>query len=133
MDSNGRFFLLERPDPQEIQDRLWMLYLGADKAKDEMREHLKHQVDALVRREADMLEWQSALDIRKREIDCGEDVVTNLMRELCLKDVMLMDKDAELVRIRRELVDSVRQARDDVLREIEVGLLCVVLFPTGFV
>ena len=133
MDSNGRFFLLERPDPQEIQDRLWMLYLGADKAKDEMREQLKHQVDALVRREADMLEWQSALDIREREIDCGEDVVTNLMHELLLKDVMLVHKDAELVRIRRELVDSVRQARDDVRREIEVGLLSVVLFPTVFV
>ena len=55
------------------------------------------------------------------------------MRELRLKDVVLMDKDAELVRIRRELVDSVRQAREDVHREIEVGLLCVVLFPTVFV
>ena len=30
-------------------------------------------------------------------------------------------------------MDSVRQARDDVRREIEVGLLCVVLFPTVFV
>ena len=110
-----------------------MLYLGADKAKDEMREQLKHQVDAIVRREADMLEWQSALDIREREIDCGEDVLSNLMHELGLKDVMLVDKDAELGQIRRELVDSVRQAREDVHREIEVGLLCVVLFPTVFV
>ena len=117
MDSNGRFFLIEQPDPQEIQDRLWMLYLGADKAKDEMREQLKHQVDAIVRREADMLEWQSALDIREREIDCGEDVLSNLMHELGLKDVMLVDKDAELGQIRRELVDSVRQAREDVHRE----------------
>ena len=120
MDSNGRFYLLERPDPQEVQDKLWMLYLAAEKAKDDMREQLKHKVEALVRREACVLEWQNALDVREREIDSGENGLSNLMREIRLKDIMIVDKDIEIRRIKGELVDSVRQAREDVCREIEV-------------
>ena len=55
------------------------------------------------------------------------------MRELRVKDTLLVDKDIEIRRDRKELKYSVRQAREDVCREIEVGLWCVVLFPTVFV
>ena len=133
MDSHGRFYLLECPSPQDVQDKLWMLLLSAEKFRDEMRDQLRHKVEMLVRREAGLLEWQNALDTRERKIDSGEEGLSNLMRELRVKDTLLVDKDIEIRRIRKELEDSVRQAREDVCREIEVGVWCVVLFPTVFV
>ena len=133
VDSSGRFYLLERPNPQDVQDKLWMLLLSAEKSRDEMRDQLRHKVEMLVRREAGLLEWQNALDTRERKIDSGEEGLTNLMHELHVKDLVIVDKDIEIRRIRKELEDSVRQAREDVRREIEVGVWCVVLFPTVFV
>ena len=121
VDSHGRFYLLERPSPQAVQDKLWMLLLSAEKSRDEMRDQLRHKVETLVRREAGLLEWQNALDTRERKIDSGEEGLTNLMRELRVKDTVIVDKDIEIRRIRKELEDSVRQAREDVRREIEVG------------
>ena len=133
VDSNGRFYLLEGPSPQAVQDKLWMLLLSAEKSRDEMRDQLRHKVETLVRREAGLLEWQNALDTRERKIYSGEEGLTNLLRELRVKDTVIVDKDIEIRRIRKELEDSVRQAREDVRREIEVGLWCIVLFPTVFV
>ena len=43
------------------------------------------------------------------------------MRELRVKDTLLVDKDIEIRRVRKELEDSVRQAIEVVRREIEVG------------
>ena len=40
MDLNGRFYLLERPNPQDVQDRLWMIVLSVTKARNEMKEQL---------------------------------------------------------------------------------------------
>ena len=34
MDSSGKFYLLERPNPQDVQDRLWMMVLSVTKARD---------------------------------------------------------------------------------------------------
>ena len=121
VDSNGRFYLLEHPSPQAVQDKLWMLLLSAEKSRDEMRDQLRHKVETLVRREAGLLEWQNALDTRERKIDSGEEGLSNLMRELRVKDTLLVDKDIEIRRVRKELEDSVRQAREDVRREIELG------------
>ena len=121
VDSHGRFYLLERPSPQAVQDKLWMLLLSAEKSRDEMRDQLKYKVETLVRREAGLLEWQNTLDTRERKIDSGEEGLSNLMRELRVKDTLLVDKDIEIRRVRKELEDSVRQAREDVRREIEVG------------
>ena len=133
VDSHGRFYLLDHPSPQAVQDKLWMLLLPAEKSRDEMRDQLKYKVETLVRREAGLLEWQNALDTRERKIDSGEESLCNLMRELRVKDTVIVDKDVENRRIRKELEDSVRQAREDVRREIEVGLWYVVLFPIVFV
>ena len=57
MDSSGRFYLLERPNPQDVQDRLWMMVLSAIKARDEMKEQSKKKVEVLVRKEAALLDW----------------------------------------------------------------------------
>ena len=69
MDSNGRFYLLERPNPHDVQDKLWMMVLSVTKARDEMKEQLKKKVEVLVRKEAGLLEWQHLLDVRERKLD----------------------------------------------------------------
>ena len=73
MDSSGRFYLLERPNPQDVQDRLWMMVLLATKARDEMKEQLKRKVEELVRKEAALLDWQHNLDVRERKLDDGDE------------------------------------------------------------
>ena len=41
---DGRMFLLERLSPEEVQNKLWMLYLNAEQRKDELRDQLKYKV-----------------------------------------------------------------------------------------
>ena len=93
MDSRGRFYLLERPSPQDVQDRLWMMVISATKARDEMKEKLKRKVDELVRKEAALLDWQHHLDVRERKLDDGDEGLSNLMRELRVKETEIVDKD----------------------------------------
>ena len=127
MDSHGRFYLLERPNPHDVQDKLWIMLLSAEKARDEMKDQLKKKVEVLIRKEAGLLEWQHVLDVRERKLDDGDEGLSNLMRELRVKETVIVDTDIEIPRIRKELDDSVRRAREDVHREVEVGVCCVVL------
>ena len=86
-----------------------------------MRDQLKYKVETLARREEGFLEWQNTLATREWKLESGEDSLCNMMRELQVKDMLLGDKDDEIRKIRREMEDSVRHAREDVRREVEVG------------
>ena len=123
MDSNGRFYLLERPNPHDVQDKLWMMVLSVTKARDEMKEQLKKKVEVLVRKEAGLLEWQHLLDVRERKLDDGDEGLSNLMCELRVKETVIVDKDADICRM-KELDGNVMRAKEEVRREIEVGV-CV--------
>ena len=94
VDNHGRFYLLDRPSPEAVQNRLWMLLLSAEQKRDELCDQLKYKI---------------------------EDSLCGMMRELWVKDMLLVDKDIEIKKKDRELEDSVRQAREDVRREVEVG------------
>ena len=120
MDSHGRFYLLERPNPQDVQDKLWMMVLSLTKDRDEMKEKLKRKVEELVRKEAALLDWQHNLDVRERKLDDGEDGLSNLIRELRVKETEIVDKDAEIRRMRKALDNHIMYAREEVRREIEV-------------
>ena len=37
-------FLMERPSPAAVQDKLWALYLHAEEEKEEMKSRLKYKV-----------------------------------------------------------------------------------------
>ena len=50
----------------------------------------------------------------------GEDNIVSLMREVKLKDILLLDKTAEVNKYKREMEDSVCEARADVRRFEEV-------------
>ena len=121
VDNHGRFYLLDRPSPEAVQNRLWMLLLSAEQKRDELHDQLKYKVEALARKEEDLLEWQNVLATREWKLESGEDSLCGMMRELRVKDMLLVDKDIEIKKKDRELEDSVRQAREDVRREVEVG------------
>ena len=127
MDSRGRYYLLERPSPSEVQENLWRLLISANKAKDELKEQLKKKVEELRRQEENLKDWQHHLDVRERKLDDGDEGLSKLMRELRVKETTIVDKDAEIRRMKREIDNSVLRAREEVQREIEVGVCCVVL------
>ena len=65
-------------------------------------------------------DWHNALSDRENKLDSGEDNVCALMREIKMKDMLLVDKDMELKKKDREIEDNLRQCKEDVRREVEV-------------
>ena len=66
------------------------------------------------------------MDVRERKLDDGDEGLSNLMRELRVKETTIVDKDAEIRRMKKELDGNVMRAREEVQRKIEVGVCCVV-------
>ena len=60
VENDRRFYLLDRPSNEEVQNRLWMLYLASEKKREELKDQLKFKVEQLARKEEGLLEWQDA-------------------------------------------------------------------------
>ena len=97
-----------------------MLLIDAEQKKDKYQDRLRFKVDALKRKEEDLLVWEDEVANREWKLENGEDNLSSMMRELKLKDILLADKTNELKKRDRELEDQFRQARADVRREMEV-------------
>ena len=97
-----------------------MLLIDAEQKKDEYQDRLRFKVDTLKRKEEDLLVWEDEVANREWKLENGEDNLSSMMRELRLKDILLADKNNEIKKKDRELEDQVRQAREDVRREVEV-------------
>ena len=66
-----------------------MLYVSAEKKRQELKDQLKFKVEQLRRKEERLSEWQSALSDRENKLDSGEDNVCALMHEIKMKDMLL--------------------------------------------
>ena len=121
VNNHGRFYLFDHPSPQAVQNKLWMLLLSAEQSRDELHDQHKYKVETLARKEEGLLEWQNTLATREWKLESGEESLCSMMRKLQVKDMLLGDKDDEIRKVKREMEDSVRHAREDVRREIEVG------------
>ena len=91
-----------------------------EQKRDEYQDRLRFKVDALKRKEEDLLGWENEVANREWKLENSEDNLSSMMRELRLKDILLADKNNEIKKKDRELEDQVRQARADVHREVEV-------------
>ena len=69
--------------------------------------------------------WEDTVANCEWKVEHSEDNIVSLMRELKLKDIMLLDKTAEVNKYKRQVEDSVREARADVRRFEEV---CRIMF-----
>ena len=125
MGENGHFYLLQRPSHEEIQARLWLMYIDAEQKKEDYKNRLRFKVDDARRKEQDLIMWEDALANREWKLEHTEDNIVSLMRELKLKDIMLLDKTAEVTKYKRQAEDSVCEARADVRRFEEV---CRIMF-----
>ena len=97
-----------------------MLLIDAEQKKDEYQDRLRFKVDALKRKEEDLLRWENEVANLEWKLENSEDNLSSIMRELRLEDILLADKNNEIKKKDRELEDQVRQARADVRREVEV-------------
>ena len=60
------------------------------------------------------------LSNRERKIECGEDSISNLLRECRIKDSLLADKDVLIASKDKAIEDIVRENQGSVNEEVEV-------------
>ena len=101
------------------------MYMDAEQKKEDYKNRLRFKVDEVKRKEEDLIMWEDTVANREWKLEHTEDNIVSLMRELKLKDVMLLDKTAEVTKYKRQVEDSVCEARADVRRFEEV---CRILF-----
>ena len=128
--SNRHMYLLQRPSHAEIEARLWRMYIGAEEKMEDYRNRLRFKVEDARRKEQSLVEWEDAIAYREYKLENAEDTVVSLMRELKLKEVLLLEKTAEVSKYKRQAEDAVREARADERRFEEVCvlfILCVIV------
>ena len=81
----------------------------------------------LKQKEENLRDWQTQLSNREYKIESGKDIMCSLMREICIKDSLLVEKDVLISKKDRDMDDVRRECREDVLREVEVCefIMCV--------
>ena len=128
--SNGHMYLLQRPSHAEIEARLWRMYIGAEQKMEDYRNRLRFKVEDARRKEQSLVEWEDAIAYREYKLENKEDDIVSLMRKLKLKEVLLLEKTAEVTKYKRQAEDAVREARADERRFEEVCvlfILCVIV------
>ena len=96
------------------------MLIDAEQKKEEYKDRLRFKVDEIKRKEEDLLVWEDNVANREWKVEHGEDNIVSLMREIKLKDILLIDKTNEVNKKNKEMEDRFREARADVRREIEV-------------
>ena len=113
---------MERPSHAEVQESMWRMIIEANRAKDELKEKLEKKVEDLKRQEQTLADWEHHLDVHERWLDNDDDGLSKLMRDLRLKESVIVNKDDEIRRMRREMDNHIMRAREDVQREVQVGV-----------
>ena len=83
------------------------------------------KVEDARRKEQSLVEWEDAIAYREYKLENREDDIVSLMRELKLKEVLLLEKTAEVTKYKRQAEDAVREARADERRFEEVCRICI--------
>ena len=60
------------------------------------------------------------LSNRERKLECGEDSLSNLLREVRIKDSLLAEKDLVITNKDKAIDDIVRENQGSVNQEVEV-------------
>ena len=72
------------------------------------------------RKEEGLRHWQSVLSEKEHKLECGEDNLCDLMREIRIKDSLLAEKDV-IIGIKEKDIDDVRrECQENVKQEVEV-------------
>ena len=79
-----------------------------------------------------MREWEDELACREYKIDNAEDTVLTLKRELKLKDVLILEKEALAIKYERDADNAVREAKENERSFEEVCVLYVLCVTVLF-
>ena len=72
------------------------------------------------RKEARLLHWHNILSDKERKLESDEDNLSNLMREIRIKDSHLAEKDLMIVNKDKAMDDIRRECQGSVNQEVEV-------------
>ena len=93
------------------------MVIEANCAKDELKEKLKKKVEELKRQEQTLTDWEHHLDVRERRMDNDDDGLSKLMKDLRVKESVIVNKDDEIIRMKHEMDDHIFRARKNRDRE----------------
>ena len=77
------------------------MYIGAEQKMEDYKNCLRFKVEDARRKEQDLIVWEDAIAYREWKLENKEDDIVSLMRELKLKEVLLLDKTAEVTKYKR--------------------------------
>ena len=72
------------------------MLMDAEQKKEDYKNRLRFKVDEVKRKEEDLIMWEDTVANREWKVEHSEDNIVSPMRELKLKDIMLLDKTAEV-------------------------------------
>ena len=72
------------------------------------------------RKEARLLHWHNVLSDRERKLESDEDSISNLLREIRIKDSLLAEKDLVITNKDKAMDDIRRESQGSVNQEVEV-------------
>ena len=72
------------------------------------------------RKEARLLHWHNILSDRERKLESDEDSISNLLREIRIKDSLLAEKDLVITNKDKDIDDIRRESQGSVNQEVEV-------------
>ena len=96
------------------------MLMDAEQKKEDYKNRLCFKVDEIKCKEEDLIMWEDNVANREWKVEHSEDNIVSLMREVKLKDILLIDKTNEVNKYKKEMEDRVREARADVRRYEEV-------------
>ena len=78
---------------------------GAEQKMEDYRNRLRFKVEDARRKEQSLVEWEDAIAYREYKLENKEDDIVSLMRELKLKEVLLLEKTAEVTKHKRQALN----------------------------
>ena len=72
------------------------------------------------RKEARLQHWHNTLSDRERKLESDEDSISNLLREIRIKDSLLAEKDLVITNKDKDIDDIRRESQGSVNQEVEV-------------
>ena len=73
-----------------------------------------------MRRERGLKEWEDRLEIRERKVEKNDIGIERMMRELRIKDSVIVSKEDEISDLKSEIEERVSRAREEHDREMKV-------------
>ena len=105
---------------------MMVMLWGAQEREEEYRLELKSRKEEFRRKEGELKDWENALEIRENRQHQQDANITQLMKDLSIKDCSIRDMESEINKLKVELDEMLLRAREEHRKEIKVLLVCVI-------